>query len=54
MIVLDASVVLKWLLDDEAGGARAAGFREAHAAGAETIAVPDPLFYEIANVLTLK
>jgi len=54
MIVLDASVILKWLLDDEAGRARATGFRKAHAAGTETIAVPDLLFYEIANVLTMK
>lgn len=54
MIVLDASVILKWLLDDEAGRERADGYREAHAAGTETVAVPDLLYYEIANVLIMK
>lgn len=54
MIVLDASVILKWLLDDEAGRGRATGFRDAHAEGTETIAVPDLLFFEIANVLAMK
>ncbi len=54
MIVLDASVVLKWIFDDEAGGDRAARLKEAHAAGHETVAVPDLLFYEIGNVLATK
>jgi predicted nucleic acid-binding protein len=54
MIVLDASVILKWLLDDEAGHTRATELREAHAGGTETIAVPDLLFFEIANVLAMK
>lgn len=54
MIVLDASVVLKWIFDDEDGGKRAARFKDDHAAGQEIIAVPDLLFYEIGNVLTTK
>jgi len=54
MIVLDASVVLKWIFDDEDGGDRAASFKDAHASGHEIVAVPDLLFYEIGNVLATK
>jgi predicted nucleic acid-binding protein len=54
MIVLDASVVLKWLFDDEDGAERASGLKDAHVAGHEIVAVPDLLFYEIGNVLTTK
>jgi predicted nucleic acid-binding protein len=54
MIVLDASVVLKWLFDDETGSDRAARLKDAHAAGHEIVAVPDLLFYEIGNVLATK
>ena len=54
MIVLDASVILKWIFADEDGGERAAGLREDHVSGNEIIAVPDLLFYEIGNVLSTK
>lgn len=54
MIVLDASVVLKWIFDDEDGGERAAGLKDAHVAGHEIVAVPDLLFYEIGSVLATK
>lgn len=54
MIVLDASVVLKWIFDDEAGADPAARLRDAHVAGHEIVAVPDLLFYEIGNVLAMK
>jgi predicted nucleic acid-binding protein len=54
MIVLDASVVLKWMFDDGAGGERAARVRDAHVAGYEIVAVPDLLFYEIGDVLATK
>lgn len=54
MIVLDASVVLKWIFDEEDGGDRAALLRDGHVAGHEIVAVPDLLFYEIGNVLTTK
>jgi predicted nucleic acid-binding protein len=54
MIVLDASVVLKWLFDDEEGAEQASGLKDAHVAGHEIVAVPDLLFYEIGNVLTTK
>jgi predicted nucleic acid-binding protein len=51
MMVLDASVVLKWLFDDEAAADRAARLKDGHASGHEIVAVPDLLFYEIGNVL---
>ncbi len=54
MIVLDASVVLKWIFSDEDGGERAAGFKEDHVGGHEIIAVPDLLFYEIGNALATR
>jgi predicted nucleic acid-binding protein len=54
MIVLDASVVLKWIFDDEDGGEQAASLKDAHVAGHEIVAAPDLLFYEIGNVLATK
>lgn len=54
MIVLDASLVLKWIFADEVGADPAARLKDAHVAGQETVAVPDLLFYEIGNVLATK
>ncbi|HPD17912.1 MAG TPA: type II toxin-antitoxin system VapC family toxin [Planctomycetota bacterium] len=51
MVVLDASVVLKWALRDEAGAAQALEYRERHRAGIEPAAVPEVLFYEAANAI---
>ena len=54
MIVLDASVVLKWVFSEEDGSDRADSLKSDHIAGTEVVAVPDLLFYEIANVLATK
>lgn len=54
MIVCDASVILKWIFDDEAGGEHAGRLKQDHVEGNEVIAVPDLLFYEVANVLATK
>jgi predicted nucleic acid-binding protein len=54
MIVLDASVVLKWIFGDEEGGEKAKPYREGHVTGEETVAVHSLFFYEIANVLATK
>ncbi len=54
MIVLDASVILKWFLDNEEGNDAAALVKEDHVGGSDTIAVPDLLYYEVANVLSSK
>lgn len=51
MIVLDASVVIKWVFVDEDGGERARYYKERHISEEEIIAVPELFFYEIANVL---
>ena len=54
MIVLDASVIIKWILDDESQSGSALIYRDQHFAGINRIAVPELLFYEIANVLATK
>jgi predicted nucleic acid-binding protein len=54
MIVLDASVGLKWILGDEEGGEKARRYREGHVTGEEAVAVHSLFFYEIANVLVTK
>jgi len=53
MIVLDASVVIKWF-QEEPDASRALNFENAHIRGEENIVAPDLLFYEIANVLCYK
>ena len=51
MIVLDASVVLKWLFPEENGETR---FLEEHLSGENPVAVPELFFYEVSNVLATK
>jgi len=53
MIVLDASVILKWLLPED-GRDIALGFLDKHINGQEQVVVPELLYYEIANVLAVK
>ncbi|MDI6891931.1 MAG: type II toxin-antitoxin system VapC family toxin [Actinomycetota bacterium] len=54
MIVLDSSVILKWVIPDESDAEETLSYLRLHATGAETIAVPFLLFYEVANVLGTK
>jgi predicted nucleic acid-binding protein len=54
MIVLDASVVLKWIFENEEGSDRALRYRDMHVAGEQPIAVPDLFFYEVGNVLLTR
>lgn len=54
MIVADASVVLKWILPDERDREEALALRQRHLMGKDTIAAPDLLLYEAANVLPFK
>ncbi len=54
MIVLDASVLLKCILKDEAGYIKAKGYLERHASRENNVAVPGLFFYEIANALSTK
>lgn len=53
MVILDASVILKWLVDEE-GSKEALLFRDRHVRGEERIIVPSLLLYEIANVLRYR
>lgn len=50
MSVLDASVVLKWFVDEPDSG-RALKLREEFYAGEREIVVPDLMLFEIANAL---
>jgi len=53
MIVLDASVILKCFLKEQ-DSPKALKFLEAHTSGNEQIAVPELLYYEVANALVTK
>jgi predicted nucleic acid-binding protein len=53
MIVPDASVVLKWFLP-EAGREKALTLVAGHIRGQNILAVPELIFYEVGNILTLK
>lgn len=54
MIVLDSSVVLKWIFADEENSPFALNFREDHIKGEQKIAVVPLLYFEIANILAIK
>lgn len=54
MIVLDSSVILKWIFDEEEAYERAIKYRQMHMTGEELVVVPALFFYEIANVLSTK
>jgi predicted nucleic acid-binding protein len=55
-IVLDASVILKWVLDadDEPGHAAARNLLDRWQRGEVSLAVPQLWLYEVGNVLCLK
>lgn len=50
MPVVDASVVVKWFVD-ESDSPAARNLLQAHAAGTDSLVAPDLLVYEVANVL---
>jgi len=54
LVVLDSSVVIKWLRDGESLRAQALALRASYLDGSLDIAVPDLLIYEVANVLRYK
>ncbi|MFQ6123568.1 MAG: type II toxin-antitoxin system VapC family toxin [Candidatus Heimdallarchaeota archaeon] len=53
IIVLDASVILKWFVEEE-WSEIAANIKSEYSKGKFTIAVPSLVFYEVANVLRYK
>lgn len=52
MKVVDASVVLQWLLDEPSTGSKR--ILEAHLDGSEPLIAPELLNYEVGNVLATK
>jgi predicted nucleic acid-binding protein len=54
MIVIDASVIVKWIKNDEADSQIARLIYFQHKEGKEKIIVPQLLFYEVANYLATK
>ena len=54
MIVVDASVVLKWLMPHEAPVDTALAIRQDHIDGRQPCACPELLLYEVANALVTK
>jgi predicted nucleic acid-binding protein len=52
MTVVDASVVLKWLLAEPSAEAEA--LLEKHLNGGDPLVAPELLYYEIGNVLVIK
>lgn len=49
-MVLDASVILKWFLEEN-GSNKALKIKESHVAGTSTITTPDIVIYEVGNAL---
>lgn len=54
MIVVDTSIVIKWIFRNEDNWTDAISLYEKHLKGIEEIVVPQLLFYEVANVLATK
>ena len=54
MKVVDASVVLKWILAEESGRETAKALIPNHASGTQEIVVHDLLFYEVTNILAIS
>lgn len=54
MIVIDASVVLKWFSSEEEHHEKALLLKDRHILGKERMAGPELLLYEVANVLRVK
>lgn len=55
MIVVDASVVYKWIVDEEGGDTRSARkLRDDYLSGKIQVTAPDILLYEIANIFAYK
>ena len=54
MRVIDASIVLKWVLAEENNRETAKALIPRHAAASQEVVVPELLFYEITNVLAVS
>jgi predicted nucleic acid-binding protein len=55
MIILDASVIYKWIVnEDEISTRKARAIRQRYLSGKEKISAPDILLYEIGNIFAYK
>ncbi len=54
MIVVDTSIVIKWINRDEEYSTEAVSLRDNHILGKKSIIVPQLLYYEVANTLATK
>lgn len=54
IMIVDASVGVKWILSDETHRAEALFLLQRHANNTEALTVPDLFFHEIANALATK
>lgn len=54
MIVIDASIAIKWIMKDEEDSDKALGLYQNHLLKRETILVPRLFFIEVANSLVTK
>jgi len=54
MIVVDASIIVKWLKSDEADSDKAREIYDNHKKGTHEIIVPELVFIEVANYLVTK
>ena len=50
MYVLDASVILKWFLEEE-NSEKAITLKDGHSRGEFLVVIPDLAIYEVANAL---
>ena len=54
MFVIDASVILKWFVEEEKGTKEALGIKQNHIEGKYTLVIPDIAIYEVGNALRYK
>lgn len=54
MVIVDASVIIKWFDNDEEYSSEAEVILNKHLSDLETISVPDLLLYEFTNALATK
>lgn len=52
--VVDSSVVVKWIVQEEPPGSSASQLKDLFKKGERTFVIPDLLFYEVGNVLLRK
>ena len=54
MIIIDASIIVKWIKSDEVDSEKAKSIYNLHRSGKERILVPQWIFIEVSNYLVTK